>query len=106
MMRVEERNGRLYVYEVRREGHRVVRRYVGKADELGALAELDSAEHHAQVAALLEERDLLRATQEQDAVDAAQLAQLDRLVADGIEALGLHRPKRGPLRRKRHERQD
>ena len=101
-MRVEERGGRLYVYEARREGHRVVRRYVGTADQVGALAELDVAENQEDLARRREQRMLFEATQEQEADDAAQLAQLDRLIAEGLEGLGLHRPKRGQLRRRRH----
>lgn len=96
MMRVEERGERLYVYEVRREGHRVVRRYVGTTAALGALADLDAAEHQMDLARRLEERRLLEATQEQEADDAAQFAQLEQQIADGIEALGLHRREARP----------
>ena len=103
MMRVEKRGGRLYVYEAHREGHRVVRSYVGTAANLGALAEFDGAERAENQARRREEHRLLEASQEQDSQDSAHLAQLDRLIGKGLAALGLHRPKRGQLRRKRHD---
>lgn len=102
MMRFEVRNGRQYVYEVRREGRRVVRTYVGTAERAGALAELDWAEHEDENARRNAERSALLSAKMQDMKDVEHLGELDRLIAAGITGIGLHRRKRGPLRKKRN----
>lgn len=71
MIRVEERGGRLYVYEARREGQRIVRRYLGTAAQHGELAASDALAHQERVARDVEDRALLRASQEEDSENEA-----------------------------------
>lgn len=96
-MSLEYRGGRAYFYRARRVNGRVVKTYAGHG--VFALAEAEAA------ASERAEREQLRATERAASDDYtaadAQLAALDEAIAVELKAAGLHRHKRGRLRRKR-----
>ena len=95
----ETRAGRSYFYEARREGGRVVKRYIGS----GPLASLYARDLAQRREKREEERDVRSRWIEEDKELAAFLAESLKASCEWIEAAGFHRPARKPWRRKKVE---
>ena len=90
-----------YTYETYRDGGRVCRRYIGRADWMGAAIYLQRLDR---------ERDEEKRQRERAPIEAAKTLQtsidaycgaLDSLVSDAMTAAGYHRHKRGNWRKRR-----
>ena len=95
------KDSRGYVYETYREGGRVCRRYVGRADWMSAAICLERLDR---------QRDEEKRQRERAPIEAAKMLQtsidaycgaLDGLVSDAMTAAGYHRHKRGAWRKRR-----
>jgi hypothetical protein len=90
----EERNGKRYYYQKRREGGQVVSQYIGTGYAANLVAQLDQIEQQRQAA----EREQWQRQQAQEAALDSEIAVYTRLVqtltAAVLLASGCHRPKR------------
>ena len=93
----EKRGDRFVYYSARRVGRRVVKEYLGSgplAQSASALVDLERREREARRA----QEEVQR---EADEDLEAQARRLDGVIARLLQSAGLHRPKRGPWRRRR-----
>lgn len=93
----EKRGGRLVYYSARRVGGRVVKEYLGSGPGAHAAAGLEELERSERKAS--REREKLQRQRDEEL--EAQAHRLDCIVNQLLEAVGLHRPKRGRWRRRR-----
>ena len=90
----EERNGKSYYYQKRREGDRVISEYIGTGYLATLAAQLDQIEQERKT----EEREQWRRQQAEQAALDGEIAEYTRMVqtitAAVLLASGCHRPKR------------
>ena len=90
----EDRNGKSYYYQKRREGERVVSEYIGAGYVATLIAQLEQIEQQRKA----EEREQWRRQQAEEAALDSEIAAYVRLVkaltAAVLLASGYHRPKR------------